>query len=71
MPGRLPEAAREWAAALRIQPDLVQAHVNLGTALAQIEGQRPNAIAELEAAQRLRPDPQVQQMLDRLRKGQE
>jgi protein O-mannosyl-transferase len=69
-PGRVTEAIQEWRAALQLQPDLAQAHANLGTALAQI-GQVPNAIAELEAAQRIHPDPGVQQMLDRLRKAQE
>ncbi len=70
-PGRLSEAVQEWRAALKLQPNLVQAHTNLGIALARIPGQMPNAIAELEAAQRLHPDPQVQQVLDRLHKGQE
>ncbi len=69
-PGRVTEAIQEWRAALQLQPNLAQAHANLGMALAQI-GQLPNAIAELEAAQRIHPDPQVQQMLDRLRKAQE
>ena len=67
-PGRLTDAIREWRAALQLQPNLAQAHANLGSALAQID-QLPSAIAELEAAQRIHPDPQVQQMLDRLRKG--
>ena len=57
--------------ALRLQPNLTQAHVNLGMALAQIPGQLSDAIAELEAAQRIRPDPQVQQILNRLRQGQQ
>jgi tetratricopeptide (TPR) repeat protein len=68
-PGRLREAIQEWQLALRIEPNLAQAHVNLGTALAQMPGQVPNAIAELEAAQRIRPDPGVQRMLDQLTKG--
>jgi tetratricopeptide (TPR) repeat protein len=69
-PGRLNDAIQEWRAALQLQPNLAQAHANLGSALAQID-QLPGAIAELEAAQRIHPDPQVQQMLDRLRKGRE
>jgi tetratricopeptide (TPR) repeat protein len=64
----LREAIQEWQLALRIQPNLAQAHVNLGTALAQMPGQVPNAIAELEAAQRIRRDPGVQRMLDQLTK---
>ena len=70
-PGGMNEAIREWQLALRIQPDLIQAHVNLGTALSGIPGQLPNAIAELETAQRLQADPQVQQLLDRLRTRQQ
>ena len=69
-PDRLSEAIQEWRAALKLQPNLVQAHANLGRALAQM-GQVRRAIAELEAAQRIRPDPQVQQMLDQLRKRPE
>jgi protein O-mannosyl-transferase len=70
VPGRLPDAIQEWRAALRIQPNLAPAHVNLGTALAQM-GQLPNAIAELQIAQQIRPDPQVAQLLDQLRKAQQ
>jgi tetratricopeptide (TPR) repeat protein len=69
-PGRQAEAVQEWRAALKLQPNLAQAHANLGRALAQM-GQVPRAIAELEEAQRIRPDPQVQQMLDQLRKAPE
>jgi tetratricopeptide (TPR) repeat protein len=64
------DAIQEWRAAVRLQPKLVQAHANLGRALAHVEGQLPSAIAELEEAQKLEPDPRVQQLLDQLRKGQ-
>jgi len=69
-PGRPTEAVQEWRAALTLKPNLVQAHANLGRALAQMD-QLPRAIAELEAAQRIHPDPQVQQTLDQLRKAQQ
>jgi tetratricopeptide (TPR) repeat protein len=69
-PGRLNDAIQEWRAAVKLQPNLAQAHANLGRALAEID-QVPRAIAELEAAQKIHPDPQVQQMLDQLRKGRE
>ncbi len=69
-PGRLPDAIQEWRAALQIQPNLTQAHVNLGRALAQLN-QVPGAIAELEAAQRLHPDPQVQELLIKLHRSPE
>ncbi len=66
IPGRLPEAIAEFQAALRSEPDLLEAHVNLANALAQTPGRRADAIREYEAALRLRPDPVVRQMLDRL-----
>jgi tetratricopeptide (TPR) repeat protein len=66
----LPEAIAEFEAALRSEPDFVEAHVNLGTALAQTPGGLRQAITEYEAALRIRPDPVVRQVLDRLRAGQ-
>jgi len=56
MPGRLAEAIAHYEAALRLQPDLAEAHYNLGMALAQIPGRLPDAIAHCEAAVRLKPD---------------
>ena len=53
--GRTPEAIQQYAEALRLQPDLVEAHNNLGMALGQ-SGRLPEAIAELKEALRLRPD---------------
>jgi tetratricopeptide (TPR) repeat protein len=67
MPGRLQDAIAEFEAALRSEPDLVEAHVNLGNALAEAPGRSTEAIAEYEAALRIRPDPVVRQMVDRLR----
>ncbi len=37
--------------------------------MAETPGRLPEAIAEYEAALRIRPDPQVRQLLDRLRAG--
>jgi len=42
--------------ALRINPDYAEAHVNLGNALSQIPGRQSEAIAEYQAAVRIRPD---------------
>jgi protein O-mannosyl-transferase len=67
MPGRLPDAIDEFAAAVRSDPGFVEAHLNLGNALAEAPGQLPEAIAEYETALRIRPDPKVVQMLERLR----
>ena len=69
MPGRLPEAIAEFKAALRSEPDFVDAHVSLGKALALTPGRLREAIAEYEAALRIRPDPEVRQTVDRLRAG--
>lgn len=60
-------SAGEYQAAVRIAPDLMEAHVNLGNALAQTPGRQAEAIAEYEAALRIRPDPVARQMLEKLR----
>ena len=39
MPGRLPDAIDEFAAAVRSDPGFVEAHLNLGNALAEAPGQ--------------------------------
>jgi tetratricopeptide (TPR) repeat protein len=51
---------------LRIDPNSADAHVNLGIALSEIPGRKPEAIRHLEAALRLKPDPEIRKMLDRL-----
>jgi protein O-mannosyl-transferase len=56
VPGRLPAAIAEYQAALRINPDYAEAHVNLGNALSQIPGRQSEAIAEYQVAVRIRPD---------------
>jgi tetratricopeptide (TPR) repeat protein len=71
VPGRLPDAIAEYQAALRIEPDFAEAHVNLANTLAQTPGRLSEAIAEYEAALRIRPDPQVRQMVDQLRARQQ
>ena len=68
-PGRLPDAIAHFEAALRINPDLAQAHFNLGNALSQLPGRLPDALAEYEAALRITPDPELRQMVNRLRAG--
>ena len=65
----MPEAITHFEAALRINPDLVEAHFNLGNALSQLPGRLPDAIAQYEAALRIRPDPKLQQLVNRLRAG--
>jgi len=53
--GRLPEAIAELNEALRLRPDYVEAHNNLGNALLQ-SGRIDEAIVEYEEVLRLRPD---------------
>lgn len=66
-PGGLPEAIAEFRLALQNQPDLFEAHVNLANALAQTPAGIAEAIREYDAALRLRAEPVVRQMANRLR----
>ena len=45
-----------WTSTVQTTPASARPHYNLGTVLAQIPEQSPNAIAEFEAALRIRPD---------------
>jgi len=53
---------------LRIDPNSADAHVNLGIALSGITGRTPEAIRHFEAALRIKPDPEIRQMLEHLRR---
>jgi tetratricopeptide (TPR) repeat protein len=69
--GRLPDAIREFRAAVEWQPNYAEAHFNLATALSKNPGGASEAIAEYEAALRIRPDlTAARQMVDRLRAAQ-
>jgi len=65
-PARINDAIGHFEAALRLDPNYADAHVNLGVALSQLPGRIPDAIAQLEAAERIQPDPEVRQMLEKL-----
>jgi len=54
---------------LRLAPDYADAHYNLGLALSNIPARMPEAMSELETAIRLRPDPQLHEAIDRLKRG--
>ena len=55
MPGRLDDAAAQFAEAIRLRPEYFKAHLSLGGAL-QSMGRTPEAIAQYEEALRLKPD---------------
>ncbi len=66
--GRVQEAISHFEAALRIDPNSADAHVNLGIALSGIPGRKTGGHPAFEAALRIKPDPEIRQMLDRLEK---
>jgi protein O-mannosyl-transferase len=68
--GRLPEAADEFEAALRMDPNDALVQRNLGQALSGIPGRLPDALRHLEEADRLRPDPELEQAIAQLRAEQ-
>ena len=68
--GRTQQAIQEFKAAVQIQPDYADAHLNLGIALSTIPGHAAEAIQQLEAVQRIKPDPEVQRLIQQLRAKQ-
>ena len=54
--GKIQQAIAAFEDALRIRPDLAEAHNNLGVVLSQIPGRQSDAIAHFREAVRLRPD---------------
>ena len=72
IPGRVPEAIKEYEATLQLRPNegLTRlAHAKLGMLLAD-QGRAQEAIPHLEAVQRIQPDPSIAKILERLRAGQ-
>ena len=53
--GRVPDAVKHYEQALRLKPDYVNAHINLGTALLQL-GRAREAAEECQQALRFKPD---------------
>ncbi len=70
MPGRLPEAISHFEAATRLAPEYPDAHYNLGVALAN-SGRIAEAVAQLQIAEQLKPDPELHQLIARLRSGKQ
>jgi protein O-mannosyl-transferase len=54
--GRTADAMAQYLEALRLRPDLAEAHSNLGNVLAKVPGRMSEAIAQYEEAVRLKPD---------------
>jgi uncharacterized membrane protein len=69
MPGRSADAISHFRAALRQNPNLVEAQRNLGILLSSVPVRVPEAIAHLEAAQRIQYDPTIAKVLNELRAG--
>jgi tetratricopeptide (TPR) repeat protein len=69
IPARIADAISQYEAGLRLKPDDGQANADVGKLLAGV-GRRQEAIAHLEAAQRVHPDRTVSNLLDDLRSGQ-
>jgi tetratricopeptide (TPR) repeat protein len=66
-PDHTAQAITQYEAALRIKPYFIGAHYNLGLILSNIPDRRPEAITHLETVLRAEPNPQVRQMIERLR----
>lgn len=66
--GRNQEAVAQYEAGLRLEPANAEAHRNLGMLLVSL-GRTREALAHLEAAQQLRPDPETAMTIDSLRAG--
>ena len=66
--GQLDEAAVEFQAAIRLQPDLLEAHNNLGVALVR-QGRLDDAIRQFSES--LRINPQDADAAENLREAQQ
>ena len=71
VPGHSADAIAQFEAAVQIDPKLAQAHRNLGVLLSSVPGRRSEAISQLEQAQHLRPDPDLPQMIERVRAAEQ
>jgi tetratricopeptide (TPR) repeat protein len=65
--GRAPDAIAEFEAVLGLEPGSAQAHYNLAVVLLKVGGRKPEALAQLDAALRINPNPELQRLAARLR----
>ncbi len=65
--GNYADAVPYFEAAVHARSGYAEAHYNLGVTLSKIPGREKEAIAHLEAAERIRPDAGTEGLLDRLR----
>jgi tetratricopeptide (TPR) repeat protein len=65
-PGRIEEAARHFALAVKADPELAAGHRGLAMVMLQA-GMKTEAIEQLETAQRLEPKAEVANLLNQLR----
>jgi len=63
----LPDAVAEYRRALQLDPGDAQTHYNLACVLIRMPGGQAEALTESETALRLKPSPQLQQIVERLR----
>lgn len=68
IPGRAPDAVRQYEAALRLTPADGRMHGSFGQLLASL-GRTEEAIAHLETAEQIHLDPEISEVLVRLRAG--
>ncbi len=68
IPGRVPDAITQYENVLRLAPDSEAAHYKLGKLLATL-GRTSEAISHLQAALRVRHDPEIAETINRLRAG--
>jgi hypothetical protein len=52
---------------VRINPTFMEAHYNLAVLLVKIPTRLPDAVSHFEAVLRIKPDPGLRQIVDRLR----
>jgi hypothetical protein len=58
-----------WTSTVSVCPGSAKAHYNLGNVTKELPGRLPDAVAQYETALRIRPNPRLREMVNRLRAG--